>query len=788
MKNKFLLWFFIVLSWQALKPGFLNAQDKYLFFNNLHKAICFYRIEAVAEYLDSCLQDSTISSNDDNLLLAEIFSGNLDEKQFEAKRFTSDPPRDQFRFLQLNGWLLSQNRETNRAVDLWKNFISDSNNLQLQTKAVNELCRIYNDEGEPHKTILLMGAFNPLTADSCQVVTAFESAIELCRSYLLMADTLDSRHQLILADKLFQTHKQIPFSDRLILLNLKNILSDTNTYSLIQDINNQLDDQNTALRAIALQLLANQPGIVADTVFDLLSRSGEEWKSHQEHIAQMCSINGKTFQNSRNTVAKVKLWKEAGVTLQTITWVIAVFVLILITLIFRSYFRFIKTIRIKSEQIQEHRFQIELEMHESFRNVDDLVAQREANLHIELQERDKIDNELKEALQQAEAANFEKNAFLSNLSHEIRTPLNGIIGFSNLLENELALLDQPELFDYANSIERSGEKLLHLLNNIIDISRLEANDIEFNLVSCPVKEIADEILRKFAASASEKGIRLVSEMSNIRAIADPEMLAKVLYEIVDNAVKFTDKGFVRLNIAKDTDPLFVQISVRDTGIGIDSNYLPGLFEAYRRESSGYSRQYQGAALGIPLSRQLVERMNGKLSIESQKAVGTTVSILLPVAEEPVSSSNKPSFQKGERQWLKIEELMRNRKILIIESDPGFRKSTADYLKHLCEVQIAANGDEALNMIKKEAGENRIFDLVITDIHLQPPWDGEKLLQTIRSGFPAYANIRVIGLSAFDISVKAGNIHQTSYHAYLHKPFSQSQLFECIGKVYDKKLN
>lgn len=791
MKNKIIHRLFVLLLLQPLKPAALEAQVSDPFFNNSHNTLCFYSIEVISNLLASSSDTSEIRIFSGNFPLAEIFSGRLDQasakmKSYEQNDFALAAPQEQFRFLQLYSWVLSHSFQEERAVELWKKFMSGQNDLQLQTKAVNELCRIYNDVGKPHKALLLLSTFHQPDIDSDQIETAFESTIELSRSYLLMADTLNSYRQLIMADELLSQHTHLPFADRLILLNLKNILNDTNTYSLIQDIKDQLNKQNAALKSIALQLLALQPGVAVDTVFDLLFRSGKEWELHQEQIARMSPHREVSNRSSEKTVVPVKRWKEAGITLQTATWLMAILVFFLITLIFKSYFRFIKTIRIKSEQIHEHRFQVEQDMHESFRKVDELVAQREANLHTELQERDKVDSELKEALQQTESANFEKNTFLSNLSHEIRTPLNGIIGFSSLLENELAMLDQPELFDYANSIQRSGEKLLHLLNNIIDISRLEANDIEFNLAPCPVKDIADETIRLFAAPATEKGIRLVSEITDLRALADAEMLARVFFEILDNAVKFTEKGFVRITITNDTDPLFIQIRVRDTGIGIDPNYLPGLFEAYRRESSGYSRQYQGAALGIPVSRQLVERMSGSFIIESEKAVGTTVIIRLPIV--PAQKPGKAEITSRTDNVLlsQIQDVLGGKKILIIESDLETRKTMASFFNEVGEVHTASNGAEALNMIRKQAAFNLFFSLIITDIHLQPPWDGIKLIQTVRSGYPAYQQVNIIGISAFDISGKANILEKEGFSSTLRKPVSQRKLFRQIHELFYNK--
>ncbi len=188
------------------------------------------------------------------------------------------------------------------------------------------------------------------------------------------------------------------------------------------------------------------------------------------------------------------------------------------------------------------------------------------------------------------------------MSHEIRTPLNGIIGFSSLLEAELSRMENQELFEYASGIEQSGERLLHLLNNIIDISRIEANDFEVKLESCNIPHIITQVSELYNFKANEKGLRLnIQTLDTPPALADERISAKVLTDLIDNAIKYTERGFVNINSGFDIDSKRVFIRIKDTGIGIDSAYLPNIFEAFRQESLGYSRAYQGAGLGLPLA-------------------------------------------------------------------------------------------------------------------------------------------------------------------------------------------
>ncbi len=241
---------------------------------------------------------------------------------------------------------------------------------------------------------------------------------------------------------------------------------------------------------------------------------------------------------------------------------------------------------------------------------------------------------------------------MANMSHEIRTPLNGILGFASLLGYELALLDKPELHEYASSIQKSGDKLLHLLNNIIDISRLQANDMEIKKQICHLTSLIESALEPLQAVARQKGIQIICVIppDEALALADHETLQRVISEILDNSVKYTEKGYVKISAEIQKEDRKIKLLISDTGAGIDKAFQAQIFEPFRQDNQSYSKQYQGAGLGLPLAKRLIDLLGGSLEILSEKAKGTNITLYLPQAEHQQSKeiiyTSLPAKPKG----------------------------------------------------------------------------------------------------------------------------------------------
>lgn len=704
-------------------------------------------------------------------------------QKLEAMQNNDDQDENRINTLKLLTEVSLRTGKIGEAFDRLKSFTQNQSNGQhnLFTYSIlTELIRLANDTDQAEKA-MLFGSVS--FSDDLNFLTRhlyFDRLTEQAR-YLILSGQHDKAFEKLgnEIDQISEGRNNHPTEILKIIIMISDIPDYEDKQSiLIQRLEENLDAvSNLKIKELAITCLgryyANKNTSLSLDYFH------EAWflrKNFNDKLDEYINYQVNKANKSYQEIVPIQPLRLLGT-----FWIVVILVvfsiqsLILIWL-FMKYKYFTKVIREKTTAIAANQAETRQSLQDSFENIDTLVMERENDLRKELVERSRIDGELKEALTQAEEANYQKNAFLSNISHEIRTPLNGIIGFSNLLENELAMLDQPDLFDYANSIQRSGEKLLHLLNNIIDISRLEANDIDFKMVSCDLTSVIQSVVQSYKSSATEKGLKIVHETAPILVMADTEMLTRVLNEIVDNAIKYTEKGFIRINVEKDSKNGLVKIAIRDTGIGIDEQYIPDLFEAYRHESHGYSRQYQGAALGIPLSRQLIERMGGVFSINSRKAIGTTVTITLPESKTQQIITNKAVTDVAELA-AQVSNLLMGKKVLVVEDDDASRKIILRFLEKFAKIYGAADGDMALQMIQNELNEP--YHLLIFDINLPAPWNGMELLKEIRNKYSHYQSVPAIAQTAYAMFGDQDGILESGFNAYLAKPVQKSVLYQHI---------
>lgn len=418
--------------------------------------------------------------------------------------------------------------------------------------------------------------------------------------------------------------------------------------------------------------------------------------------------------------------------------------------------------------------------------VEKRIKERTKDYQQQIEKFKKQDYKLKKTLKEVEDANYLKNAFLSNMSHEIRTPLNGIIGFASLLETELSLLENEELYGYANGIQQSGERLLHLLNNIIDISRIEANDLQVSLQDTNVNQIVEKSAELFKFQANEKGLALNIRLDETpMAYADPDSVSKILSDIIDNAVKYTEKGFVNITNGYDPDKKEVFVKVRDTGIGIDDNYIPKLFEAFRQESLGYSRAFQGAGLGLPLAKRLLDLLNGRIDVKSQKKEGTTVTVFLPTKEtfKHVDESFRKKGSGGAA--IALKKAVDKTRVFLVEDDRMNRLVITKMLSDW-NLDSAEDGDITIKKIDQAYKEGTIYDLMLFDINLPNPWDGIKLMHHIKKKYPEYKEIPFIAQTAYAMRGDKERLLEEGFDDYLSKPISQQRLLTSMYKFLSKE--
>jgi signal transduction histidine kinase len=285
--------------------------------------------------------------------------------------------------------------------------------------------------------------------------------------------------------------------------------------------------------------------------------------------------------------------------------------------------------------IQNAKLHEELQQHAA--ELEERVAERTAELAKRVNEVEELNNSmltlnenLKEAVKKAESADRLKSAFLATMSHELRTPLNSIIGFTGILLQKMVGPLSEEQEKQLGMVQGSARHLLELINDVLDISKIEADQIVLGNETFDMGESIRNSVDKILPMAEKKGLRLTTEInpSKIMISSDRRRVEQILLNLLNNAVKFTDNGKVSLNCRIDNDRLLTQIS--DTGIGIKPEDLQTLFKPFRQIDTGITRQYEGTGLGLSICKRLVELMGGEIHVESEAGQGSTFTFTLPL--------------------------------------------------------------------------------------------------------------------------------------------------------------
>ena len=405
---------------------------------------------------------------------------------------------------------------------------------------------------------------------------------------------------------------------------------------------------------------------------------------------------------------------------------------------------------------------------------------------LELEEKNNEIIEVRKSLKKDEEANYLKNAFLGTMSHQIRTPLSGIMGFSNILETELAIKGNEELYDFAKSIQESGQSLMNLISNIIDISSIEANILELKIKSENLNELVSSIIKEYELKAKDKGLIFKSKLDAPPQIyADGPNLLKSLKIVLDNSILYTTKGFVTLS-SQIGDDGAVLIEIRDKGSGIDDETLKMLRDSFDYTKHGSSLTYKGQGLGLILAHRLVTLMNGSLTIDSEVGKGTVVTVAIP------SSPEQQTVQKTDLKTPVAEEKTPDvsiisapqfgvLRILVVEDDRMNRMVIEKMLKKTGEIDLAVDGADALKKIKKVSKSKKYYDVVLMDINLPAPWDGLKLMVEIRKEYSWTRNIPFIAQTAYAMSGDKDMYLDAGFDDYISKPINKNELLTMIQK-------
>ncbi|MEX0821223.1 MAG: ATP-binding protein [Rhodothermales bacterium] len=384
-----------------------------------------------------------------------------------------------------------------------------------------------------------------------------------------------------------------------------------------------------------------------------------------------------------------------------------------------------------------------------------------------------VATELITAKEEAERMSRLKTAFLGNMSHEIRTPLTGIIGFAAVLSKELP----SEQREFAELIRASGRRLLEMLNSVLDLAKLESDEMDLELgpirLDPEIRDVA-EMLRPIAV---EKGLRIeisVQDGPLALVLADRAALNRIVHNLIGNAIKFTDKGHVRIVVWSTEEQ--AGFDVVDTGVGIEPAFIPQLFDDFSQESIGSSRSHAGTGLGLAVTRRLVDLLGGDIHVESTKNAGSRFRVAFPRSAEPSATPTPPLDGSDAAEELGDTNGDSTIRLLLVEDHPETRHLLKELLQARYHVSVAGSAKEAYRTACMSQ-----FDLILMDIKLGQGPDGIELLKKLRRT-SGYENTPIVAVTAHALPGDKGRFLEIGFTDYVSKPFDPDELLGLPVKI------
>ncbi|CAG4994086.1 Sensor histidine kinase RcsC [Dyadobacter sp. CECT 9275] len=384
-------------------------------------------------------------------------------------------------------------------------------------------------------------------------------------------------------------------------------------------------------------------------------------------------------------------------------------------------------------------------------------------------------NKLEKIRKDLETAEKHKDMFIAQMSHEMRTPMTAILGTSELLNNSPLKEGEEELLQI---LDRSSKHLLYIIDDILDITKIQTGKFHFQKVSFDLSPILQTVYNTNKLRADEKQISLLLDMEDDipeRFTGDPYRITQILNNVLSNAIKFTNKGEVKLTVGFNQRANILAVTVRDTGIGMSEEELSKVFDIFSQANSDIYLQYGGTGMGLSITKQLVELFQGKIHIKSRPGVGTMVNITLPMDQ-----SNIAEYEQIQEPGLKsrIREKLSGLKILIAE-DNEVNQLVIKRILHseipTIRIEFASDGDEVLSMVTKTD-----YDLVLMDIQM-PKKNGIETTKIIREhSLPRINTLKIIALTASARKSEAEKCLANGMNGYTSKPVVKEDL---MGKIF-----
>jgi len=394
------------------------------------------------------------------------------------------------------------------------------------------------------------------------------------------------------------------------------------------------------------------------------------------------------------------------------------------------------------------------------------------------QQKEQLEQKVREANARAEAANHLKAMFLTNISHEIRTPMNGILGMYNVLRQTNLSSEQREFLDIINI---SGQNLLSIIDDIIDLSKIESGQIQLEAKEFNLKKEMERIIELLSIKAKGKGIKLISEIdptTQINLIGDAGRLKQIITNLANNAIKYTKEGSVKIKVepVEQSDRSSkLKFKIIDTGIGISEEGKQKLFKAFSQIDSSSTRKYGGTGLGLAIAKNLSKTMQGEIGVESELGKGSTFWFTAMFSMAPNAGLGSSGIQNDR------SDSTNKLHILLVEDNLLNQKfATASLRKVGHKVDIAENGKAAV-----EKYQQNEYELILMDIQM-PVMDGieaTKKIRIIEKAKGVDQPIKIIAITAYVMERDRKMCLSAGMDEYLAKPFKPQELISLINKVY-----